>query len=1188
MPNKRFLSPPAPGADYPAGSENNFLGANRDFLATIANTMGAGEPKTAPRRPTPFSVLWQFASDLEGKSGSTLKTAARRRLRGILALLALRSREGIVLSLHVSPPFDQVSNGIPIVDMFRRHISQRAETILKDKRLIYLKLGDQVVAGYSPSTLFFPAAKRLELSPNSCPTWFSQEHGEWLDPTDAAEQISGSEVKIDKNSIPQNAGAIRTWLDAVLLWINQNHATLNNVLPNQNLLLQELSVWRTELEGYEAVGSILDSPIQTPESTNEIANFISALRPVSLTIEGKPVNGQTLHKGFYLLSKTLLGDAATTLYGRIAGASRFAASWANSPTTGLHLGDALGLPPTEKDALAIPFLFVDKLFTPALARLSDSLFSIDSRWRSLVCKNEVFAYPISVEALKYFSLQEIESSLSIEKGIMDDQYTVRFKLNNFCFEKIYVISSQSGAPVETLDPSLDFRLFPDYDLCSLANPEKQIPAKEDQCYYARIRLSKALFDIKSNIVPIFEGHDVANLADNTEFDSKAIGSLDGASTNDYGSGSRLVLEIRPGKNRLGGVDFAGKGLILLRLDKAQSVVGNDPQSATVGIDFGTSNTCLSTLVGYGNSRILLPSSTTTTFLKGFTPAARDRSHEGYAADFDFFPIGSGNEARLFGGSFFPTQLASRNLFQADDYVAIQDNAFNPQRALVCFESVSDFFLKGTTKVNSVANYVSELNREEAFVPSVHLKDRLKWDAENSTDTDFFKKLRRIFLQHLRLQLIHSTAKSGAWIANVRASYPRAFTNSQKGFFKIALSGIWKPNGAIVPTLEIYTESCAAAAYLATEQNIDHFLIDIGGGTTDICVFSDNQMKLESSVRIAADVVDRYFLAAGSKILREKLVEAYCNCDEDSKNNDLKTALKYSFPEATSSDRDFEGAMVPRGLFYTLLGLSKAMGPDKENLFYQSLSEAVVFKNKAVEQFYTTLAVFYGGLAYFSGLMLKSKVNEHQMDGRRVQISFGGNGANHLSWLLIENEKPVDTFIQKMFRAGSGLADKVDITVDILRDPKASVALGLNSIVQNDVATAGATVYDRVDGNWNNEDCVNLLNLYSKPNPIDGWEFEKSEIFGFLKALAAATPEGKIGSKKITSHLNNSWINSLVADDKTNNNLKQAVSHRLSSCKTTFKSDIELKDPGLALEPLLIAELSGLLSILRNSLPTDVQ
>jgi hypothetical protein len=1187
--SKRFLPPPKQDEDFAVQSANNFLGLHHDFLNQLGQYMEIGSPTTAPRRPTPFSALWQFSADLEGKTGEALQKSARRRLRGILALLALRSREGIALSCKVSPPFNQAANQIPVVDMLRRHLVRRSADIVKDSRIIYLTVGGQVVAGYSPSTLLFPAAKRLKFLPNICPNWYNQDLGEWLDPTDGSCQIDGSEVRVNGDSIAQNAGAIRVWLDSIISWMANPTPEFRGILQDSNLLRSELVKWRQELNQFQPVGEISHSPLSVQgDATPTVTAFLSAISALNCTLKAENglLSSLTLHKGRYLLSKSHhLTNPNVRLYGNIFGSPAYDFRWENAPVSGNHLGEALGLPPSERDSLPLPFIFVDKLFTSTLSCISDKEFenTPDTKWRALKLDGSAYAFPLSVASLEFFSPDEIEQSTNIEGNTLQNEISVSFSFGNFLYIKKYAISSLVTSIV-TLDPALDFRLFPDYDLCELSNPDRQVPYEQDRCYYARIRMSKGLVKIENQITPIFEDNGKATLASDNDFKRNGTGALDSGSTNTLFAGRKLIIKIQPGSKRLCGFQLGNNGLLILQLEKPKQ----SEQPSFVGIDFGTSNTCLSTRAGDGSACVLKPGSCTTTFLKGFTSAERDGTHEGHSADFDFFPKGDAVTNKLYAGSYFPTQLASRNVFDVNYFE--KADLSDPFSAQICFESLSDFIRKGADKVNTVSNYAAEGGN---FTATVFLKDRLKWDKASATDTKLFQILRKIFLQHLRLQLVHAVAKGGGYVSNIRASFPRAFTKRQSKQYKLSIEEIWrKSTFTLNLPIEIFTESYAAAAFLRPEQRVDHFLIDVGGGTTDICIFSDGSMKMESSVKMAADIIDSYFLSSAAESLRATFFEACSN--NNSITGDLKPAmiedLKRRFLAASVTDREFDGAMVQRGVLYTMLGLTNAANPDVLSVIYDSLNESAAFTKPGIRDFFTTLAIFYGGVSYFSGLMIKQKVESGEMMGRRVEISFAGNGSNHLAWLRLDNEKPVEEFLAKMFRAGSGLSENVAVTVDILSEAKASVALGLmNNNIENTAPDQVETrVYDRVDGACLDKNSGKSLSaLYSESDPAKGWNYENSEVKNLLSSLVAAAPKGMIGSRQIASKQATDWAEAIVLNDSAKNSLAQTVGSRLASCKRTFATEIEEEVDGLALEPVLVAELTGILSILRNRNATQV-
>jgi hypothetical protein len=423
---------------------------------------------------------------------------------------------------------------------------------------------------------------------------------------------------------------------------------------------------------------------------------------------------------------------------------------------------------------------------------------------------------------------------------------------------------------------------------------------------------------------------------------------------------------------------------------------------------------------------------------------------------------------------------------------------------------------------------------------------------------------------------------------VNASYPRAFTKIQKGLFLTVLKGIWDRKEAnFHPQVEIFTESHAAAAFLKPSERVEHFLVDIGGGTTDICVFSDGKMRSESSVRMAADMIDRYVLARPSSELRKILFEAF---DEHTSSVgsfvELKDALKDRFhaAEADGTDGVFENAMPERGVFYALLAIAKK---DESSFggICMSLAAPAAIRNPAVERFFTTVAVLFGGLAYFAGRMLRQGAAPPEMDGRTVRLSFAGNGANHLSWLHLENRKGTETFLAEMFRSGSGISQNVSIPIDILPDPKTAVARGLVRTNVTQIAQDhAANVYDEIDGTWTDEQLSTLTSFYNQSQkPGDSWKLEDSELLKMLEALSKAAPKGMIGERRVSKNISENWAFDLIRNDKEKNDLKGMVAERLQNCRNRFKDDIEGNATGMALEPILVAELSGLLSLLRKEI-----
>ena len=87
----------------------------------------------------------------------------------------------------------------------------------------------------------------------------------------------------------------------------------------------------------------------------------------------------------------------------------------------------------------------------------------------------------------------------------------------------------------------------------------------------------------------------------------------------------------------------------------------------------------------------------------------------------------------------------------------------------------------------------------------------------------------------------------------------------------------------------------------------------------------------------------------------------------------------------------------------------------------------------------------------------------------------------------------------------------------------------------------------------------------------------------LGALSAAAPGGWIGVRRISKNSSENWAVELIRNNTDKNDLKGMVGERLQKCRNTFQDDIEGGVTGMALEPILIAELCGLMALLRKEI-----
>lgn len=1174
----RFLPKPRSGESYPLNGGANFEACQNDFLNQVATNMEAPPPKTSPRRPTPFSFAWQFAEDFASWDGDTpFKKRARRRFRGILSLIALREAENLPVQLWVSPPFSQDRESVPIVCMFRQHRGNAPKGILTDQHtMLYLKLGGEVVAGLSPMTFIFPAASSVSFKPGVKPRWYSEAAGDWMDPTTSLQQFDQLEERLDREDVANWSRLMKPWLVEFREWIRAQQSPW---LGAQQDLFNEVDLWINSLEADEGrPARLIDANIATPNGAR-VEGITNAFPCTRAAEGGDGVAAIGAAERLYL-SKHLVSDTTHVIYRGVKGCAAFGEAWGRAPLSGEHLGEALGLSNDEKDRLDVPFLFVDKLFCEKIASIGGQVGRGPGiGWKLLIANREAYLYPLRVEVFDWFSSEEIERAVSIT--LTSDFVIVRFQHGDFDFVRSY-----RGEKIDDLDDSLDFRIFPDYDFSELVEFERQLPKVDDRCYYTRIRIGESLDSVR--ISPLIEEKpgSKSRLALDGEYETSWEGSLN-ADGGRQGKGRQLRHSVPIGANRrLAGFSFGDKGFVFLRLPHP-TMMGQTSTPRRVGIDFGTSNSCLSVAEG-GIERVFNPHCRAVTLLQGFVPGPRGNSHEGWSALYDFFHVPPGKDdpgnCELYHRSFFPTQLASRRGFEVGMGFG---NRVTPEQALICFQALTDAYVEDAKSVESLVGFSGGDGLE--FEPAIILKDRLKWDAGDEQKSVLLQELRRVFHRDLRLRLIHSVAKSGGYVSEIRASFPRAFNDIKREMYEGELKHTWRPDNAGVPlTITLFTESHAAAAFLEANNGEDRYLIDVGGGTTDISLFSSGNLSEEGSVRLAADSVDRYVLSGAAKPLRKEIVrfaeDLPALANGTGSGQLLQNLLKTPFVEnSLESDHEFEAAGSRRAIFYAILTMLREAGDGTEPaLVYRRVSEQI--QEASIEKFLFLVTMFYGGLTYFSGHMHAQHLSEGGQQDNNIIISFAGNGSSHIDWLgRVERNDDLRCFLAEMFRAGADLPRDRAIRVEILPDPKAAVAEGLlRATVGQEKAQQSGNVYRGLQAEWfegDMNDC-SLRDFYLQGGDLTrGWNLEQSELWKFAGVVQAALKDRKLGNLTLAKANSPTWAQDQLKS--FSGTLPGMVRRRVSECRENFKKQLEAGDQNIPLEPIFISELAALFEGLRS-------
>ncbi|MCF8054861.1 MAG: rod shape-determining protein [Deltaproteobacteria bacterium] len=236
----------------------------------------------------------------------------------------------------------------------------------------------------------------------------------------------------------------------------------------------------------------------------------------------------------------------------------------------------------------------------------------------------------------------------------------------------------------------------------------------------------------------------------------------------------------------------------------------------------------------------------------------------------------------------------------------------------------------------------------------------------------------LYLEHLllliraELRIRRCDLRNG--IGNIlRWSYPLAMDVEQRKEISARILG-----GALA-----ISESEAVSYFYEAPRSADTpgIAVDIGGGTTDISLWSRGEVKAQTSVRIAGNVCSKY-VAKHPHILADNLEHFSKDLRDDDAISSTVTNLLQRMPENTLS------VILSRygeqfASFLTRYGHTRVSGD------LSSVDETLLPLRQLLE-------FSYASIFYYLGLTLKSLDG---IDTRRVEIYRAGNGWDHLNWVF---------------------------------------------------------------------------------------------------------------------------------------------------------------------------------------------
>lgn len=428
------------------------------------------------------------------------------------------------------------------------------------------------------------------------------------------------------------------------------------------------------------------------------------------------------------------------------------------------------------------------------------------------------------------------------------------------------------------------------------------------------------------------------------------------------------------------------GLLIPRYDDAPAVVGS---VADIGFDFGTTNTNIFMRVGGSEPAPLkLEIATVQVCKKG--AAARDAWLYGY-----FLPAGGTETAPFLS------------------LLRLRPGAMDGN------EPVTD------AHVYFYRYFESSTGRS---FDEDNVRAHLKWEASARAQKD-----RSLFLNQLALVAAAEARRRGATTIKYRVSYPTAFSGTAKGqqeaswaVIKAKLDEITGAGTCAVEKAE--TESIAAAYYFMNLQKdkaqagVGMVVADIGGGTSDVSIWQDQKLRVQSSLRLSGQemLIEPIFS------LRDRIGGALCG--------NLTAHRRAAFECVLSKEtglpnfrRQIDALLRDCGEVI-LQGLVNHIGsPDFERLRSE-------------------ICVRMAGLFYHMGQMCRFAAWTRLEDGRLPDVFLGGNGSRVMDWLQpphFEQGGELEKLLTICMAAGAGMnAGTARLQIRVSKEPKSEAAKGL--------------------------------------------------------------------------------------------------------------------------------------------------
>jgi hypothetical protein len=295
---------------------------------------------------------------------------------------------------------------------------------------------------------------------------------------------------------------------------------------------------------------------------------------------------------------------------------------------------------------------------------------------------------------------------------------------------------------------------------------------------------------------------------------------------------------------------------------------------------------------------------------------------------------------------------------------------------------------------------------------------LKWEGRERVRL-------RAFLRQICLHAAAEALRQGAGKLVYNYSLPSAFPKFLEDEFDNTWTAVvnWIGTASGIPceppTRE--TESVVAAKYFSSRGQANpawgSVVIDIGGGTSDIAIWQDNNLLLQTSIQFS-----------GRQILLEPLFR-------------LRSTVISEFSVGSPSRREELQSTLEPQKFYSRL-----------DAFLRNNSEelqewiSVSSSHESLSRFLDCVKLGLSGLFYYTGLMFRHLIETGRYQQRMPKVYIAGNGVRLFDWVAggyFGPKKQVNELFKTMFQHASGIEGSIDdLEIALSDNPKAEAAYGL--------------------------------------------------------------------------------------------------------------------------------------------------